>query len=93
MCDSLFYDRMAAAVAKPTTNEDTMALHGVVDYEIHGHGYASKRRTDPRIAIEPSTAMRAQRPAHLTPAIDGVAETARVADEGRPQGANAAESG
>ena len=79
---------------------------GDVDYEVHGHGYASRRRTDPRIAalvhaalgdartvlnvgagagsyepgdryvvaVEPSAAMRAQRPPHLAPAVIATAE-------------------
>jgi SAM-dependent methyltransferase len=78
---------------------------GDVDYELAGQGYATRRRTDPRIAalvhdalgpartvlnvgagagsyepedryvvaLEPSAAMRAQRPAHAVPAMDGVA--------------------
>lgn len=79
---------------------------GDVDYERHGHGYATRRRTDPRVAahvhaalgpartvvnvgagagsyepcdrhvvaVEPSAAMRAQRPRHLAPALDATAE-------------------
>ncbi|MFF4986083.1 methyltransferase domain-containing protein [Streptosporangium saharense] len=79
---------------------------GDFDYERHGHGYAGRRRTDPRIAahvhaalgqartvvnvgagagsyeppdrhvvaVEPSAAMRAQRPRHLAPAVDAAAE-------------------
>jgi SAM-dependent methyltransferase len=79
---------------------------GDVDYDARGAGYATQRRTDPRIEalvhealgdaktivnvgagagsyepldrhvipIEPSRAMRAQRPPHRLPAIDGVAE-------------------
>jgi SAM-dependent methyltransferase len=86
---------------------------GDVDYEQKGPGYASQRRTDPRIAalvtealgdaktivnvgagagsyepvdrhviaIEPSKAMRAQRPAHLSPAIDAVAEHLPLDDD------------
>ncbi|MET7394160.1 class I SAM-dependent methyltransferase [Dactylosporangium sp. NPDC005572] len=81
-------------------------LAGDVDYEHHGHGYASQRRTDPRIeaqvhtalgdartivnvgagagsyepadryvvAVEPSAAMRAQRPSGRVPALDATAE-------------------
>jgi hypothetical protein len=81
--------------------------YGDVDYEAHGKGYATQRRTDPRIAaliheafgaartvlnvgagagsyepedryviaIEPSSAMRAQRPRNRVPAVRGVAET------------------
>jgi SAM-dependent methyltransferase len=84
----------------------TGAPAGDFDYERHGHGYPSHRRTDPRIAeaieaalgdartvlnvgagagsyepegrhvvaVEPSPTMRAQRPPHLAPAIDAVAE-------------------
>jgi SAM-dependent methyltransferase len=83
----------------------TVAGAGDVDYELAGAGYATRRRTDPRIAalvhdalgpartvlnvgagagsyepddryvvaLEPSAAMRAQRPAHAVPAVDGVA--------------------
>jgi SAM-dependent methyltransferase len=79
---------------------------GDVDYGRHGQGYATQRRTDPRIAgyvhaalgeartvinvgagagsyeppdryvaaVEPSAAMRAQRPGHLVPALDATAE-------------------
>lgn len=79
---------------------------GDFDYDRHGQGYASQRRTDPRIAslvhaalgsartvlnvgagagsyepedrhvvsVEPSAAMRAQRPRYLAPAVDAVAE-------------------
>ncbi len=79
---------------------------GDVDYEVHGHGYARRRRTDPRIAalvhaalgdartvlnvgagagsyepddrhvvaVEPSAAMRAQRPPHRAPAVIATAE-------------------
>jgi SAM-dependent methyltransferase len=79
---------------------------GDFDYEHGGQGYATMRRTDPRIAawvhaalgpartvlnvgagagsyepedryvvaLEPSAAMRSQRPAHTVPAVDGVAE-------------------
>jgi hypothetical protein len=78
---------------------------GDFDYERAGQGYATMRRTDPRIAalvhaalgpartvlnvgagagsyepedryvvaLEPSAAMRSQRPAHAVPAVDGVA--------------------
>jgi SAM-dependent methyltransferase len=90
---------------------DTVA--GDIDYEAGGSGYATQRRTDPRIAtvvhaalgtartvinvgagagsyepaerevtaVEPSASMRAQRPAHLTPAIDGVAEALPFNDD------------
>jgi SAM-dependent methyltransferase len=83
-----------------------MAVAGDFDYERGGQGYATMRRTDPRIAalvhdalgpartvlnvgagagsyepddryvvaLEPSAAMRAQRPPHAVPALDGVAE-------------------
>jgi SAM-dependent methyltransferase len=83
----------------------TAAVAGDFDYERRGQGYASRRRTDPRIeayvhealgsartvlnvgagagsyeptdryvvALEPSAAMRAQRPAHAAPALQGVA--------------------
>jgi len=86
---------------------------GDFDYDLHGQGYARRRRTDPRIAalvhdalgsartvlnvgagagsyeptdrhviaIEPSAAMRAQRPAHLVPAIHGVAENLPLDDQ------------
>ena len=86
---------------------------GDFDYDLHGQGYAQRRRTDPRIAalvhqalgsaqtvlnvgagagsyeptdrhviaIEPSAAMRAQRPAHLAPAIHGVAENLPLDDK------------
>src|SRR5215212_5377252 len=86
---------------------------GDVDYDVHGHGYAQRRRTDPRIAalihgalgpartvlnvgagsgsyeptdryvlaIEPSATMRAQRPAHLAPAVDGRAEALPLDDQ------------
>ena len=79
---------------------------GDVDYEVHGQGYARRRRPDPRIAarvsealgsartvlnvgagagsyepedryvaaVEPSSAMRAQRPRDRVPAIDATAE-------------------
>jgi hypothetical protein len=79
---------------------------GDFDYEVHGHDYALRRHTDPRIAalvhealgrartvlnlgagagsyepedryvvaVEPSAAMRAQRPRHLSPAMDTAAE-------------------
>jgi hypothetical protein len=85
--------------------------HGDFDYERHGHGYAGRRRSDPRIeayvhaalghagtvlnvgagagsyepqdrpvtAVEPSPAMRAQRPAHR-PAIDATAEALPFTD-------------
>jgi SAM-dependent methyltransferase len=85
---------------------------GDFDYDANGHGYAQRRRTDPRIAalvhealgsartvlnagagagsyeptdrhviaMEPSAAMRAQRPAHLAPAIHGVAENLPLDD-------------
>jgi SAM-dependent methyltransferase len=81
-------------------------LAGDVDYQRHGHGYATQRRTDPRIAaqvhaalgdarrivnvgagagsyepedryvvaVEPSAAMRAQRPSHVVPALEASAE-------------------
>jgi SAM-dependent methyltransferase len=85
-----------------------MARHsaGDVDYERHGAGYGSRRRTDPRIAayvlaalgdartvvnvgagagsyepddrevtaVEPAASMRAQRGAHLAPAVDATAQ-------------------
>jgi SAM-dependent methyltransferase len=86
---------------------------GDVDYGTHGHGYANKRRTDPRIAalvhkalgaartilnvgagagsyepedryvlaVEPSEAMRAQRPRQLAPAIHGIAEELPLDDQ------------
>jgi hypothetical protein len=86
---------------------------GDVDYSKHGTGYATKRRTDPRIAalvhqalgdartvcnvgagagsyepedryvlaIEPSEAMRTQRPKHLAPAINGIAEQLPLDDQ------------
>jgi hypothetical protein len=86
---------------------------GDVDYGVHGQGYASQRRTDPRIsawvhrtlgeartvlnvgagagsyepqdryvvAVEPSEAMRAQRPKHLVPAIHGSAEQLPLDDQ------------
>ena len=86
---------------------------GDVDYERHGHGYATRRRTDPRIAahvhaalgpartvvnvgagagsyepcdrhvvaVEPSAAMRAQRPRHLAPALDATAERLPFGDD------------
>jgi ubiquinone/menaquinone biosynthesis C-methylase UbiE len=82
---------------------------GDFDYDLHGHDYALRRRTDPRIAarvhealggartvlnvgagagscepedryvvaVEPSAAMRAQRPGHLAPANDAAAEDLR----------------
>ena len=81
-------------------------LAGDFDYEAGGSGYATQRRTDPRIAalvhaalgdartvvnvgagagsyeptdrlvtaVEPSASMRAQRPAHLSAAVDATAE-------------------
>ena len=81
-------------------------IAGDVDYAVHGRGYATQRRTDPRIArfivdalgdartvlnvgagagsyeptdrhvvaVEPSAAMRRQRPPHAVPAIDASAE-------------------
>ncbi len=83
-----------------------MAIAGDYDYERGGRTYATKRRTDPRIAaqvhaalgtartvlnvgagagsyepsdryvvaLEPSAAMRAQRPVDAVPAVHGVAE-------------------
>ena len=86
---------------------------GDFDYETHGTGYATQRRSDPRfeakvhealgdartilnvgagagsyeptdrhvIAIEPSPAMRAQRPAHRVPAIHGIAEALPLDDQ------------
>jgi SAM-dependent methyltransferase len=83
-----------------------MSTSGDFDYETNGHGYASIRRPDPRIAalvadalgdartvlnvgagagsyepldrhvvaVEPSAAMRAQRPPSLAPAVDASAE-------------------
>lgn len=91
----------------------TNSTAGDVDYAKHGQGYATKRRTDPRIAarihqalgdarivlnigagagsyepedrqviaIEPSAAMRAQRPKHLVTAIDSIAEQLPLADQ------------
>src|ERR1700722_860393 len=85
---------------------------GDFDYDLHGQGYAQRRRTDPRIAarvhealgaartvlnvgagagsyepldrhvvaLEPSAAMRAQRPAHLAPALRGSAENIPLDD-------------
>ena len=82
-----------------------MTIAGDFDYERGGQHYATRRRTDPRIAalvhdalgsartvlnvgagagsyepddryvvaLEPSAAMRAQRPAHAVPAVNGVA--------------------
>jgi hypothetical protein len=79
---------------------------GDFDYELHGGGYATQRRPDPRIearvhaalgdartvlnvgagagsyeptdryvvAVEPSAAMRAQRPSGLAPAVDATAQ-------------------
>ena len=84
----------------------TQALAGDFDYDTHGHGYAARRRPDPRIAahihgalgdartvlnvgagagsyepadryvlaVEPSAAMRAQRPADAAPALNATAE-------------------
>ncbi len=47
-----------------------------------GAGAGSYEPTDRHVlAIEPSAAMRAQRPAHLTPAIDGVAESLPLDDQ------------
>jgi SAM-dependent methyltransferase len=47
-----------------------------------GAGAGSYEPTDRHVlAIEPSAAMRAQRPAHLTPAIDGVAERLPLDDQ------------
>lgn len=86
---------------------------GDFDYERHGHGYATQRRADPRIAslvnvalgsartivnvgagagsyepsdryvlaVEPSSAMRAQRPVHLAPAVDASAEELPLDDD------------
>jgi hypothetical protein len=86
---------------------------GDVDYGVHGKGYATQRRTDPRIAawvhralgearivlnvgagagsyepedryvvaVEPSGAMRAQRPKHIVPAIHGSAEQLPLDDQ------------
>jgi SAM-dependent methyltransferase len=86
---------------------------GDFDYEAGGRGYATARRTDPRIAayvhaalgdaatvinvgagagsyepagrvvtaVEPSAAMRGQRPAHLAPAVDAVAEDLPFGDD------------
>jgi SAM-dependent methyltransferase len=86
---------------------------GDFDYESGGHGYALRRRTDPRIAalvhaalgdarsvvnvgagagsyeprdrdvtaVEPSAAMRAQRPPQLAPAIDATAERLPFGDD------------
>ncbi len=88
-------------------------IAGDFDYEANGSGYATLRRTDPRIAtyvhaalgqarsvlnvgagagsyepadrdvtaVEPSAAMRSQRAAHLSPAIDAVAEDLPFADD------------
>ena len=79
---------------------------GDIDYQVHGRGYAQRRRPDPRIAaivtaalgsartvvnvgagagsyeptdryvaaVEPSAAMRGQRPPYRVPAIDAAAE-------------------
>ena len=84
-------------------------VHGNVDYDVHGVGYAEVRRADPRIAaqlhaalgrgrtvlnvgagtgsyepadryvlaIEPSAAMRAQRPPHLAPAAEDFSQRSR----------------
>jgi SAM-dependent methyltransferase len=84
----------------------TQTLAGDFDYDTHGHGYARRRRPDPRIAalihtalgdartvlnvgagagsyepddryvlaVEPSAAMRAQRPPGAAPALDATAE-------------------
>ena len=84
----------------------TQTLAGDFDYDTFGHGYARRRRPDPRIAatihrafsdsrtvlnvgagagsyeptdryvlaVEPSAAMRAQRPPGAAPALDAVAE-------------------
>lgn len=89
-----------------------MSIGGDFDYDTHGAGYATVRRTDPRIAawvsqalgdaativnvgagagsyepldrhviaIEPSAAMRAQRPATHAPAIIGFAEALPLDD-------------
>jgi hypothetical protein len=89
------------------------AAAGDFDYEAGGRGYATARRTDPRIAayvhaalgdaatvinvgagagsyepadrtvtaVEPSAAMRGQRPAHLAPAVDAVAEDLPFGDD------------
>jgi hypothetical protein len=47
-----------------------------------GAGAGSYEPTDRHVlAIEPSATMRAQRPAHLTPAIDGVAENLPLDDQ------------
>ena len=47
-----------------------------------GAGAGSYEPADrPVLAIEPAAAMRAQRPAHLTPAIDGVAEKLPLDDQ------------
>jgi SAM-dependent methyltransferase len=88
-------------------------MAGDFDYETGGGGYATQRRTDPRIAayvhaalgdarsvvnvgagagsyepedrlvaaVEPSAAMRRQRPAHLAPAISAVAGALPFADD------------
>jgi SAM-dependent methyltransferase len=84
----------------------THTLAGDFDYDTHGHGYARRRRPDPRIgalvqsalgdartvlnvgagagsyeppdryvlAVEPSAAMRAQRPPEAAPAVAATAE-------------------
>jgi SAM-dependent methyltransferase len=88
-------------------------VEGRVDYEVHGRGYAQRRRADPRIAarieaalgdartvvnvgagagsyeppdrwllaVEPSAAMRAQRPPGAAPAIDARAEALPLDDD------------
>jgi SAM-dependent methyltransferase len=88
-------------------------VEGRVDYEVHGRGYARRRRADPRIAariqaalgdartvvnvgagagsyepsdrwllaVEPSAAMRAQRPPGAAPAIDASAEALPLDDD------------
>jgi hypothetical protein len=90
-----------------------MKQSGDFDYDKHGHGYATQRRTDPRIAalvhaalgsaqtvlnigagagsyepldrevtaVEPSAVMRAQRPPHLSTAVDAVAEALPFDDQ------------
>ncbi|HEY4457507.1 MAG TPA: class I SAM-dependent methyltransferase [Pseudonocardiaceae bacterium] len=91
----------------------TQRIAGDFDYETHGAGYGSRRRTDPRIAayvlaalgdartvvnvgagagsyepddrevtaVEPSAAMRAQRGAHLAPAVDATAQELPFPDD------------
>lgn len=86
---------------------------GDYDYELHGAGYAQRRRTDPRIAarvhaalgdartvlnvgagagsyepadrcvlaVEPSAAMRAQRPPGSPPVVDAIAEALPLDDD------------